>query len=246
MISKLRCLILDDEQYARVLLEQYVQKLPSLELIGKCKNPLEAYALKQRFSVDLIFLDIQMPELTGIEFLHTLQEKPMAIFTTAFPEYAMDGYELDVVDYLLKPIRFERFLKAVNKASNRVQVTRTTTRVAQPALENVPFLLKSDSKDYLLVKSEHRVHKIKYDQICYIKGMKEYVVFKLFSGRVFSLLSLKSLEEELPNDQFVRIHKSYIVSIEKINILEGNQIHVGQEKLPIGNSYKNKVLSQIF
>ena len=246
MIPKLRCLILDDEQYARVLLEKYIQKLPALELVGTCKDPLKALSLIQNCSVDLIFLDIQMPELTGIEFLHTLSEKPMVIFTTAFSDYALDGYELDVIDYLLKPIRFERFVKAVNKAIKNILSTRPPFILPPTEMDSSPKVSREITKDYLLVKSEHKLHRIKFDQIYYIKGMKEYVAFNLFSGRVFSLLSLKSLEAALPDDQFIRIHKSYIVSIEKVNTLEGNQVHIGQEKLPIGSSYKNKVLSQIF
>jgi DNA-binding LytR/AlgR family response regulator len=231
---KIRCLVIDDEELARLLLDNYISRLPNLQLVGQCKDPLEAIQVLQEQAVDLLFLDIQMPGLTGIEFLRTLKQKPLVIFTTAYPDYAIEGYSLDVIDYLLKPFGFERFVQAVNKASELLQLK---------ASGNSPV---AEGKDYILVKSEHKIHRIKYDDIQFIQGMREYVAYYTPHGRVLSLQSLKGLEEELPADRFIRIHKSYIIAIEKVNTLEGNLVHIGKEKLPIGASYRDAVLGRIF
>ena len=232
----IRCLVIDDEELARLLLDNYISRLANLHLVGQCKDPLEAIQIMQQEPVDLLFLDIQMPGLTGIEFLRTLNEKPLVIFTTAYPDYAIEGYSLDVIDYLLKPFSFERFVKSVNKASELLQL-RSTANMNNPA---------SEVKDHILVKSEHKIHRIKYDDIRYIQSMREYVAYYLPTGRILSLNSLKSLEEELPADRFIRIHKSYIISMEKVDTLEGNLVHIGKEKLPIGASYREVVLERIF
>ena len=231
---KTRCLVVDDEELARALLENYIGRLPNLELVGQCKDPMEAIQVMQEEVVDLLFLDIQMPGLTGIEFLRTLQQKPVVIFTTAYPDYALEGYSLDVTDYLLKPFSFERFVQAVNKANEMIQLKSGTTSTT------------ADTKDFILVKAEHRIHRIKYDDINFIQSMREYVAYYTPSGRILSLNSLKRLETELPADRFIRIHKSYIVSIDKVSTLEGNMVHIGKEKLPIGASYREVVLERIF
>ncbi|MFT5165146.1 MAG: DNA-binding LytR/AlgR family response regulator [Saprospiraceae bacterium] len=232
---KIKCLIVDDEELARTLLENYISKLPNLELVAKCKNPLEAMSVLLEQEVDLMFLDIQMPELTGVEFLKTMTKKPLVIFSTAYSDYAIEGYALDVVDYLLKPFGLERFIQAVNKAKERLQ------------LKSPDITLNAEkAKDYLLVKSEHKIHKIKLSDIIFIQSMREYVAYHTPEGRTLSLNSLKRLEEELPDDQFIRIHKSYIVAIDKIKTLEGNLVHIGKEKLPIGAMYKEVVLAKVF
>lgn len=233
-MNTIKCLVVDDEELARTLLENYISKLPHLELVAKCKNPLEAMTVLQAQRVDLLFLDIQMPELTGVEFLKTLTQKPLVIFTTAYSEYAIEGYSLDILDYLLKPFSLERFIQAVNKAKQRL----TTKEVKNPSAET--------PKDHILVKSEHKIHRIKFDDIFYIQSMREYVAYHTPEGRILSLNSLKKLEKELPEQQFIRTHKSYIVAIHKIKTLEGNLIHVRQEKLPIGAMYKDAVLAKVF
>jgi len=233
-MNKIRCLIVDDEELARTLLENYIQRLPFLELVGKCKNPLEAIAVLQQEPVDLLLLDIQMPELSGIDFLKTLTNKPFTVFTTAYEAYALEGYSLDVVDYLLKPIGFERFLQAVNKVAERI-----SQRQAVPA-SAVPI------KDFILVKADHKIHRLALDDIIYIQSMREYVAFYTPAGRILSLGSLKSLEEELPAERFMRIHKSYIVALDKVKSLEGNMLHIGGEPLPVGASYKEEVLRRGF
>lgn len=228
-MKKINCLVVDDEELARKLLENYIARLPHLHLVQKCANPLEAFSVFQENGVDILFLDIQMPELTGIDFLKSLPQKPKVIFTTAYSEYAIEGYQLDVIDYLLKPFSFERFVQAVNKA---VEQLKTNTGNAE--------------KDFLLVRSEHKVHKIKLEDIRYIQSMREYVAYFLPTGKILELNSLKKLEEKLPSDRFIRIHKSYIVPIQKVTALEGNLVHIGNEKLPIGSLYKEEVLKRIF
>jgi len=234
----IRCLVIDDEELARTLLENYIARIPNLELVGQCKDPMEAMQLMQETTVDLLFLDIQMPGLTGVEFLKTIVQKPLTIFTTAYPEFALEGYSLAVIDYLLKPFSFERFVQAVNKASDLLRLKSAQPTPGADTLDN--------SKEVILVKSEHKVHRIKLSDIRYIQGMREYVAYYLPTGRILSLYSLKGLEEELPSSQFIRIHKSYIVAIEKVDTLEGNMVHIGKEKLPIGASYREEVMKRIF
>ena len=231
----LKCLVVDDEELARTLLENYISRLPHLELVAKCANPLEALKVLQEQEVDVIFLDIQMPELTGIEFLKGLSTKPMVIFTTAYSEYALEGYQLDVIDYLLKPFGFERFVQAVNKAIE-------LKKLKANAVEST----ENKEKDYLLVRADHKIHKLKFDDILYIQSMREYVAYFTPTGKILSLIALKKLEEILPSERFLRIHKSYIVNKEKVTTLEGNMVHLNDVKLPIGNLYKEAALGQIF
>lgn len=236
-MKKIKCLVVDDEELARTLLENYISKLPNLELVGQCKNPIEAMAVLQEEEVDLLFLDIQMPELTGVEFLKILPKKPLVVFTTAYPDYALEGYTLDVVDYLLKPFSLDRFIQAIHKVDQRLHPPITSTPVASDL---------SNEKKYILVKSEHKIHRILLEDILYIQSMREYVAYYTPEGRILSLNSLKKLEEELPEQQFIRTHKSYIVAIDKVKTLEGNLLHIGTEKLPIGANYKDVVLAKVF
>lgn len=236
-MEKISCLVVDDEELARTLLHNFIGRLPHLEIVGSCKNPLEAMQVLREKAVDLMFLDIQMPELTGIEFLKTLSGKPLVIFTTAYPEYALEGYQLDVIDYLLKPFSFERFVQAVNKAAEWIRL-KSGQLTPNPA--------PGEKKDYLLIKSEHKIHKLFLKDIRYIQSMREYVAYYTEDGRILSLYSLKKLEEELPPELFIRIHKSYIVAIDRVTTLEGNMVHIGNEKLPIGANYREEVMRRIF
>ncbi len=238
-MKKIKCLIVDDEALARKLLENYVNQLPHLELVGMCKNPMEALTILQTNTIDLMFLDIQMPQITGINFLKILQQKPYVVFTTAYEKYALEGYALDVVDYLLKPFGFERFFQAVNKVMDRMQTP-------QASIEKTSTTPQVSTKDFILVKSEHRIYRMKFKDILYIQSMQAYVAFHLEKERILSLNTMKQLEKDLPNNQFIRIHKSYIVSIDKIELLEHNQIIIGKEKLPIGASYREKVMKVVF
>jgi DNA-binding LytR/AlgR family response regulator len=241
-MSKINCLVVDDEELARNLLENYIGRLPHLTLVGKCRDPFEALEALSSQSVDLLFLDIQMPGMTGMEFLRTLKKKPLVIFTTAYSEFALESYNHDATDYLLKPFGFERFVQAVNKATDLLSLRKAAESppAQQEQMAEVPI-----AKDFLLVKSEHKVHRLRFEDISYVEGMREYVAFHTPQGRILSLNSLKSLEDELPNDQFLRIHKSYIVAIGKIAAIEGNQVIVGKEKLPIGASYREAVLAKL-
>ena len=227
----MNCLVVDDEELARMLMDNYIARLPHLALVGLCANPLDAMPYLQAGKVDLLFLDIQMPEMTGIEFMKTLTQKPKVIFTTAYSQYALEGYELDVIDYLLKPFSFERFVQAVNKAGEREKGQAKEPEVA---------------KDYILVKSEHKLFRIQYQDILYIQSMREYVAFYTPQGRILSLGSLKQLEKDLPLGQFMRIHKSYIIAKGKVAALEGNLLHIGEEKIPIGASYREGVMKALF
>lgn len=237
-MTPIRCLVVDDEELARTLLETFIGRVPGLAIEALCANPLEAMTVLRQRPVDLLFLDIQMPELTGIEFLRTLQHKPVVIFTTAYSDYALEGYSLDVTDYLLKPFSFERFLQAVNKAMSVLQARDLADRSAGS--------VSAPEKDYVLVKADHKIHRIRFGDILYIQSMREYVAFHTTSGRMLSLNSLKSLEEELPADRFIRIHKSYIVAIDQITTLEGNTLYVGKEKLPVGASYREALVGKVF
>lgn len=238
-MNKIKCLIVDDEELARKLLETYIEQVPQLELVKKCKNPLEAIEFVQSQVVDLLFLDIHMPQLSGIDFLKSLSHKPNVILTTAYKEYALESYRLDVIDYLVKPIEFSLFLQAVNKGVERI-------RLKQKTPEKTVVVSVSKEKDYILVKSEHRLIRLLLKDILYIQGMNEYVSYHTENERIMSLYSLKKLEEELPKEGFIRIHKSYIVSISKVAALEGNMVHIADKKLPIGGSYKQEVIRKIF
>ena len=242
-MSKINCLVVDDEELARNLLENYIGRLPHLTLVGKCRDPFEALEALSSQSVDLLFLDIQMPGMTGMEFLRTLKKKPLVIFTTAYSEFALESYNHDATDYLLKPFGFERFVQAVNKATDLLALRKAAE--SPPILREQSAEVAATTKDFILVKSEHKVHRLRFEDIAYVEGMREYVAFHTPQGRILSLNSLKSLEEELPNDQFLRIHKSYIVAIGKIAAIEGNQVIVGKEKLPIGASYREAVLAKL-
>lgn len=234
----MKCIVVDDEALARKLLTKYIEQIPHLELVATCKNPMEAAEVLQRETIDLMFLDIQMPQITGISFLKSLTQKPFVVFTTAYEKYALEGYTLDVVDYLLKPFGFERFFQAVNKVSERMQPNQS--------MASIPSELVTPSKDYLLIKSEHKIHRMKFKDIDYIQSMQAYVAFHSKGKRLLSLNTMKKLASELPDNQFIRIHKSYIVAIDKIELLEGNQIVINKTKLPIGASYREAVMKRVF
>ena len=234
----MKCIIVDDEELARKLIESYIQKLEDLELLGSFKNPEHALTFMEENEIDLIFLDIQMPELTGIEFVKRLNKKPHVIFTTAYNNYAMEGFELDVSDYLLKPFSFERFHSAVSKVEEYFKLTEKLKHFEQEA--------DVIAKEILLVKSEHKIHRIPIANIHYIQSMREYVAYYMDSGRILSLNSLKKLELELAPNGFIRIHKSYLIDGKKVQMLDGNALHINGEKLPIGASYKEKVVKALF
>jgi two-component system, LytTR family, response regulator len=227
----LTCLIVEDEPLARNLLTEYVRKVSFLQLLDACSSPLAAIEVLRNQPVDLLFLDIQMPEITGLALLKILPKRPMVILTTAYSEYALEGYELDVVDYLLKPITFERFLKAVEKAGQRQAVPPPSTySVAAPQAEVSP--------PFVFVKDGTRLVKVRWNDILYVEGLKDYVAIHTRQQKIVSLQRLKSLEQELPSDQFIRIHHSYIVSIEAIDAIHKDKVQIGKAFLPVSDSYR--------
>ena len=238
---KIRCVIIDDEFLARQYLKDYVSKIPFLELKGDFNSPLKALDLIKRNQVDLIFLDIHMPDISGIDFLKSLEKQPYIVLTTAYKEYALEGYELNVADYLLKPFPFERFVKAVNKVAEMFEKKRSGTKASID--RSLPRAQVHD--DYLIIRADRKYYKINYDDLIYIEGQKAYVTFYTKHQHITALASLKELEERLPKNSFIRIHKSYIVSIKKIHSLEGNSIEIARKYLPIGKNYR-KAVDDIF
>ncbi|MBN2173931.1 MAG: response regulator transcription factor [Bacteroidales bacterium] len=236
----IKCVIADDEQYARKLLADYVTRVPGLELAGQCKNAMDVIKTLHNQPVDLLFLDIQMPDMTGVELLKTLSSKPVVIFTTAYKEYAIEGYELDVIDYMLKPISFERFMQGVNKA---VDFIRMKKNQKDPHILSIPSEPVSET---INLKADYKIYRVKLDDILYIEGLKEYVSVFTIIKRYIVLESLKRLEEILPAGRFMRVHKSYIVNIKKINALYGNTIEMGDKEIPIGKLYAEEVKKKLF
>jgi len=237
---KYNCLVVDDEHLARTLLENYISKIPTLNLVGKCKNPLEAFAIFEKTKIDIIFLDIEMPELTGIEFLKTLTDPPVVIITTAYQEYALESYQFDVTDYLLKPFSLERFLKAVNKATKLMEMKN------QSVLSTEHPLIESIEQKFLNIKVDHKIRRIDLNKILYIEGLKEYVTVFTDKEKLVTLESLKKLEYSLPVNHFIRIHKSYIAAIDKITALDGNQVYLDKIILPVGKVYRDLVVKKVF
>lgn len=236
---KIRCLIADDEPLALKLIADYISRIPHLVLVGKCKTATDIPGFIGE--VDLIFLDIRMPGITGIELLRSMPVKPMVILITAFSEYALEGFELDVVDYLVKPVGFERFLQAVNKATIRHQLLRHAgSGTVDPP--DIPSPAEQTEKAYFFVKSGYKSVRINFDDILYIEGLKEYVAIYTAGGSKFvKLAALKDLERILPRRQFLRIHKSYIVAVDKVTAAFGNTVELGNVSLPVGRSYKDEV-----
>lgn len=225
----LTCLIVEDEPLARNLMTEYVRKIPYLNLIDACSSPLAAIEILRKQPIDLLFLDIQMPEITGISLLKALQRKPMVILTTAYSEYALEGYELDVIDYLLKPITFERFLRAVGKASQRTSVTTTSVFEDKSADVAQPFIF---------VKDGTKLVKIRWDDILYVEGLKDYVTIHTKQQKIVSLQRIKSLEEQLPSDKFIRVHHSYIIAISAIDVIHKGEVQIGSAQIPISDTYR--------
>jgi two-component system, LytTR family, response regulator len=233
---KITCIAIDDEPLALDVLEHHAQKIPFLEMTARFSNAFEAMQFLCREKVDLMFLDIQMPQLTGFELLRTLQHKPMVIFTTAYPDYALESYELDAVDYLLKPIPFERFLKAVIKVQQRMLPAQGTI---------VEAINQASVADFIFVKTDYKTVKISLNDILYIESFKDYVMFHLEKEKVQSLLSIKAVEGFLNKEHFVRVHRSFIVALNKIDAIERTSINIGKHIVPIGDNYKESFKAMV-
>lgn len=237
--SKIRCLVVDDEPLAIAILEDYIGQLETLTLVGKCDNAIEALLFLQKNKVDLLFLDIQMPKLTGIDFLKTLSTRPKVIFTTAFREYALEGFELNVLDYLLKPIPFERFLVAINKYHSANEPTHSLPQMLMPP-DNV-----TAGEQFIYLKSDKKMVKVFLNDILYIESLKDYVKVKTSAKEIVTYQRISYLEEKLPDRQFLRIHRAYIIATDKIKSFNSSVIEVGDLELPIGRQYKAEVMKAL-
>jgi DNA-binding LytR/AlgR family response regulator len=275
----LRCLAVDDEMLSLDLLEDNIRRIPFLHLAGKCSNAFEALSLMQREPVDLIFLDIQMPGLTGVQFLESLaSHRPMVIFVTAYKNYALDGFDLDVLDYLVKPVPFERFMKAVNKAA-AYHTMKSATSMATPASPVHSFLSSPQQREpttenaipastenqqqngsapepqpvaeitaeHFFVNVEYNLVRIAFREICFIEGLKDYIKIHLHQQPkpVITRMSMKSITDKLPGKQFMRVHKSYIISMDKISSVRKSRIYIGQFVIPVSDSYKDEFFRRI-
>ena len=234
----INAIIVDDEPLALDIIESHIEKVPQIQVVARCNNALEANAALREHEVDLMFLDIQMPQLTGTDFLKTLANPPVTIFTTAYDHYAVEGFELNALDYLLKPISLDRFLKAANKAVAAIETQKGSG--TEPTNE-----VNTDGEDFMFVKADKKLVKVNYADVIYIEGLKDYVIIRLNDSRLITLQTMKSLEAKLPSNIFQRIHRSYIVNVDRINAVEGNIVEVtekGKTKiLPIGKNYRDKV-----
>jgi len=226
--THIKCLIVDDEPPAREIIRRYIEQIPTLELVGECGNAIQTLGYLQRQPVDLLFLDIRMPQLNGNDFLKTIKNPPKIIFTTAYSDYALEGYELDVVDYLLKPVTFERFLKAINKLS------------PPGSLKAEPLPVADEKKNdaFVYVRADRKMVKVMLDNINYIESMKDYVKIFTNAGVIITKQSISSVEAMLPGKNFLRIHRSFIVSLRKIKTFTSELIEIDKAELPIGKLYR--------
>lgn len=236
MNNKIRCIIVDDEPLAIEVIESYLISIGGFDIKAKCANALNAFRVLRDQPVDLIFLDIQMPGLSGINFIKSLNNPPKVIITTAYREYALDGYELDVVDYLLKPIRQERFIKAIDKYNSHI-TNNKISYTEEPKSENL--------KPFIYLKSERKTLKIFCEDIIFIEGMKDYVLVHTKKSKIITKEQMKDIEELLLHSNFIRVHKSFIISLEAITAFNSRSIEIDKKEIPIGRNYKNEVLKRL-
>lgn len=232
----MKCIAVDDESPALFLLEDNIKRIPFLQLVKSCSNAFEALEYLKTEKVDLLFLDIEMPEINGMELLQTLPSKPMVILVTAYKKYAIDGYGLDVVDYLLKPVPFDRFLKAVNKAHELFLFRNQANKVEAPL-----------PSDHIFVHADYKLVKINFKEVLYIEGLKDYVkvYISTASKPIITKMTMKSLEEKLPAKDFIRVHKSFIVAIDKINSIQKNRLEIGSSEIPLGDNHRDDFFKKL-
>ena len=228
----MNCIIVDDEPLAQNLIDDFVKKIPFLTLKVKCKSAFEATEALQNNKIDLIFLDIHMPDLSGIEFIKSTEKLPLIIFTTAYSRYAVEGFEHNAVDYLLKPISFERFVKAVNRAYEMYKLKNKA-------------ISTDDSKEYIFVKADYKSVKINFDDILYIEGLKDYIKIITKEKTVLTLMRMKDIEEKLPSDKFIRVHRSYIISLKNIESVKKSNVQIGSKDIPVSDFYRDNFLKII-
>ncbi|ANQ49120.1 response regulator transcription factor [Flammeovirga sp. MY04] len=224
-----KCLIVDDEQLARDLLSAYIKKIPFLEEAGSCSSPLEAMQVMREQQIDILLLDIQMPELSGLDLIKSMSNPPVVIFTTAYSEYAVESYELNAIDYLLKPFPLDRFIKSINKAIEWIEMKSQTGKT-------------DEKEEFIFIKGDQKTHKVLPSEITCIEGLKEYVSFYLDSGeRIVSLYSLTKLENELAPYGFLRVHRSHIINKKKVTAFEKHMVWIGDKEIPVGKTYRDKI-----
>lgn len=233
-IKKIKCLAVDDEPLALSVLQKYIASIPALELVGSCANAVQALEMLQQHPIDLLFLDIQMPQIMGTDFIRTLKKSPKVIFTTAYRKYAVEGFELDAVDYLLKPIFFDRFLKAVNK------VLQTDIEVTDSTFQTTDNLSES-ANTCLYVRADRKMVKVLFNDILYIEGLNDYIKIITTARTIVTKNLISSLEQSLPKEAFIRIHRSYIAAISKIDSFNADTIQIGNKELPVSRLFKNDV-----
>jgi DNA-binding LytR/AlgR family response regulator len=227
------CLVIEDEPLAQNILKKYIEDHPSLELVAVCADALEAQTILNSQQVQLIFLDINLPKLSGINFIKTLIHPPLVIFTTAYPEFAVEGFELNAIDYLLKPFSFERFLKAVNKAIEKTNSSATASQKNE-----------SPAPSFVFLKADKKIHKINLDSILYIEAVGDYMKVVTESGQLLVNETMKKMLEDFPVSEFIRVHKSFIVAINKIKYIEGNYIQIADKNIPVGATYSDDFFSK--
>jgi DNA-binding LytR/AlgR family response regulator len=229
---KIKTIIVEDEPLAREGLKSYIREIEFLDLIATCENALEANDAISSQNPDLMFLDIQMPKITGLDFLKSLKKPPLVIFTTAYPNYALQGFELDVIDYLVKPYPFDRFLKAVNKAREMYHLKNQ---------KSTP----ENNKDHIFLKVDQALKRINFEDILYVEGMENYIAVHTNEGRFITLMTMKSMEESLPDNEFLRVHKTYIISKPKVKGIIGNEIDMGLKKIPFSRSRRSEIIEAL-
>lgn len=235
-MSKIQCLIVDDEPLARNLIKGHVERLPNWEVVDTCKNALIAYETLMSHPIDVLFLDINMPVLSGVDFYKSLKNPPLLIFTTAYPDYAVEGFELDALDYLVKPITFDRFLKAANRTEERLHTTQDTTTA--PAVQN-------SISEFIFIKHFSKLVKVDFETILYLEAQKDFVKFVTTDKSIVAKMTMKSAEQQLPDRLFLRVHRSYIVAIKAVTAMFGNVLEIDKIQIPIGSNYKELVLRKL-
>ncbi len=231
-MTKIRAIIVDDEPLAQQVINQYAKDIPKLEIIGSCNNAMEAGVLLKEQDIDVMFLDVNMPRLSGIDFLKNLSKAPLVILTTAYTDYALEAFELNILDYLKKPFAFERFYKAIQKAEEQLALLNT-------------FSGNPNDDEYIFIKSNKKTIRIGFDEIYIIEGLGDYIKIHLNDQHHVTNLSMKKMEELLPPSDFYRVHKSFIIRFDKIIALMGNMVEIGNQKIPIGNNYRQAFLEVI-
>ena len=230
----MKCLLVDDEPLALDILESYLKKIPDAELTGRCQNALEASEFLKHNKVDIIFLDIQMPEITGIEFMRSMANPPLVVFCTAFPDFAVEGFELNAIDYLLKPVSFDRFSKTMERTREYMSLKKND-EVEPPDLES----------DYIFIKSNQKQIKLSYDQIYYVEAFADYVKLYTPEKRYITLQTMKNMENKLPKDKFIRVHRSFIAGLRYIHSFNSTELEINGVKIPVGKNYKEEFLNRM-